>query len=439
MGTIPFQYRETFVRLKKATQRLHTLIESGEFHSYGYLKRRKLLRRVRKLYNRLAGPVPPRLVTGLLAAASVLALAGCPNPAGTDGDGNGGGDDGDGDTNPPVSFAIGDAEALGLTYSYTAGFGWFFNTGPIAVADLDDDGDLDLHYVQNYVGDGSHSSVSRQSGDTGATFLPATQNPDGMDIYFYEEVSFPSDHNYSIVFPFTFADLDNDGDMDLIGGGDIYYYVDYTFDSHHEGIIVVPNEGTASVPSFGYPRALASDAGIPAADEAAFVDVDNDGDLDLLTAVQVASRTEPIIDVYLTVNTGSVSSFQAESTVSLSYGFSTITGYYVGGVGLADIDNDGDIDFLLTAMDTSSAPHVLFVENNSDTSSLSFSEPVSNPFGISFPDYGWVAGYSTQQLGLGVGDFDNDGDIDLVVGAYWNSIDDTYNSAFVFLENELVP
>jgi hypothetical protein len=123
------------------------------------------------------------------------------------------------------------------------------NTTP-ALVDIDADGDMDL-----FVGESSGSINYYEN--VGTAFKPVFELV--SDTYLDIDTgrrSFPS-----------FADLDQDGDQDMILGSDL------------EGLILYVNEGTAQVAKFVLMGKMDVDVQVSAAPE--FADIDNDGDLDL--------------------------------------------------------------------------------------------------------------------------------------------------------------
>src|SRR6056297_3405357 len=63
---------ERLERLRRYSDDLHAMMADGSFYRKSYLERRKLIRRVKKLYNRLAGSSP--YLKPVVTAAGVLAL-----------------------------------------------------------------------------------------------------------------------------------------------------------------------------------------------------------------------------------------------------------------------------------------------------------------------------------------------------------------------------
>lgn len=180
-----------------------------------------------------------------------------------------------------------------------------------ALGDLDNDGDVDLML-------GDYNGRLTYHENTGSSSAPAfaagVSEPFGLDSTEY--VSLP-----------VFADLDNDGDLDLLVGE--YYGMQY-----------FENTGTASAPAFAAPVADPFNVATASLEYCvpAFADLDGDGDLDLM----VGSYEE----LYYFQNTGTTSApnFQTSAVMNPS---NITSSYYVAFPAFADIDNDGDADLFV--------------------------------------------------------------------------------------------
>ncbi len=175
------------------------------------------------------------------------------------------------------------------------------------------------------------------------------------------------------------GDMDGDGDPDLaVMAGDDY---DYSFRLYL-------NNGTAD------PFNSISDFGISASsyweNDIAMGDMDGDGDLDLVTADGASSR--------LYLNNGTADPFNGVTAIDFAPGL-----YTMEGIALGDVDNDGDLDFMLAG--------ALYVNNGS-------ANPFDGVFGID------VALNSKPALG----DVDGDGDLDLAIAT-------TYYQPILYLNN----
>jgi hypothetical protein len=423
MPGIPAKYRETFARLRRATDHLHNLIESGEFHALGYLERRKLIARVRRLYNRLVGPVSPRVIAGALAAAGVLSLAGCWNRE-----------------EPPQvpDFTRVDATTIGL-----GGYELYVNeSGFLALADLDGDGDLDIYYADNYFSS-SDRYITVQLNDGTGHFGAKTRDPYGLEGFH------PPGPPYWDIRPLTFVDIDDDGDLDMLGVGDYFNYVAPAY-NNVASVFMQTNGGSPTEPDFGPPLAFAYPAGLPedpdAPDAAQFVDIDGDGDLDLITVVSGGTAFNSSY-VYLTPNTsGSPTSFTAaaDSTVAFPYGNDELVETALQGLAVTDLDKDGDLDIILGyyieySYEGDLTFRIQVLNNQSTEEQIQFAASPVNPYGISFPVRVASLSWTTEQrMSLAAGDIDNDGDIDLITGTYAQSSEGvpySYTTEFFYFEN----
>lgn len=164
---------------------------------------------------------------------------------------------------------------------------------------------------------------------------------------------------------YTLGDFDNDGDMDIFGYWKMFsntranLYINNSRSSRIElDIEIFENEFGA----FGTPGA---------------VDLDNDGDLDIVVTKEEAN-------LYALINDGTASFTEVNLNVSGSYAYR-----------FADLEGDGDMDiFGINAGDNSIR---LFVNNGS----LEFLSVI-------------IKDDISRLSDIEVGDFDNDGDMDLV-------------------------
>jgi hypothetical protein len=180
-----------------------------------------------------------------------------------------------------------------------------------------------------------------------------------------------------------FADLDADGDHDLVVG-DVYGHFRF-----------FRNTGTAQAPAFAAslqnPFRLAS-VGFFATP--AFADLDADGDLDLIAG-------ERFGNIRYFENTGTAAS--PAFAASLQNPFGLLDFGYQAHPALADLDGDGDLDLLVGNNNAT----LFFLENTGTAQAPAFAAPVFNPFGLT--DVGSYAAPIFKDL-------DADGDWDLIVG-----------------------
>ncbi len=182
---------------------------------------------------------------------------------------------------------------------------------PIVLGDLDNDGDLDLiHGFKIFQNDGSAGFTEINIG----------------------HISLPGAEMNSVL-----GDLDNDGDLDLIvsGSGEFPSFVNMVF--------VYKNDGNAGFSS-GFSDGLGS-SNLPTLSAG---DVDNDGDIDFI-AISYSS--------YLFRNDGTGNFTKIDMGITNKWiGSSIISG---------DFDNDGDLDFFVQGIYNLVEDHALYYNDGS--------------------------------------------------------------------------
>jgi len=208
-----------------------------------------------------------------------------------------------------------------------------------AFLDLDGDGDLDLV-------SGNYYSTLRSFRNNGPASAPVFTELTGAANRFngIETGSGLGSFGYSRNSAPTFLDLDGDGDLDLVSG-ELYGY-----------ITAFRNTGTASAPVFTALTGAANPfngirLGLDTS-KPAFVDFDGDGDLDLVGGFR--NLTIP------TSTTGSLLAFRNTGTAAapvytaLTGAANPFNGLNVGDTGtpaFVDLDGDGDLDLVSGAQD----------------------------------------------------------------------------------------
>ncbi|MBX9256186.1 VCBS repeat-containing protein, partial [Desmonostoc muscorum CCALA 125] len=198
------------------------------------------------------------------------------------------------------------------------------NVANPALADIDGDGDLDA-FVGNGVG---NTLFYRNTGTTAApSFTFEATNPFGLT-------------NVGLSAKPTFADIDNDGDLDAFVG------------SQNSGIRFYRNTGTTAAPTFTFETT--NPFGLPNqfVGDPTFVDIDGDGDLDAFVGERFGNIT-----FYRNTGTTAAPSFTLEATNPFGL---TNTGL-ISSPDFADIDGDGDVDAFVGNV----SGNTVFFENDS--------------------------------------------------------------------------
>ena len=193
-----------------------------------------------------------------------------------------------------------------------------------------------------------------------------------------------------------FADLDADGDQDMILG------------SISDGLIYLENIGSATAPEFAVGDDIFAEVSALDAEVGVLADLDNDGDLDLITGGYSG------LNYYANIGTGSQPQFQ-----QINNFFPAINAGSYPIPDLADVNNDALLDLVLGFSESG----IVKIYLNTGTAAESeFSESST----LYIDDVGL---YAYPQFA----DLDDDGDIDLLLGkdttgfVYYQNIGDATN------------
>lgn len=231
-------------------------------------------------------------------------------------------------------------------------FGGLFNTA-IALADIDADGDQD--FLLTGLNTGASHALSLLYSNTGnGNFTLLTEPFEGVE-------------NGAVAF----GDIDGDGDMDLIitGVNNNFIFSSYLYS----------NDGNGVFTEIASPFQGVRDGAV------AFSDVDGDGDQDVI----ISGRNGPsYLNLYLNNGAGIF-------TLSPN---GTFLGLWGGSLAFADVDGDGDPDFLATgANDAIMAQTQLYINQGDGTFILEPNTPFLSVYlgDISFAD---IDGDNDQDL-----------------------------------------
>lgn len=232
------------------------------------------------------------------------------------------------------------------------------DVGSVAYADIDQDGDNDLLITGNGPTTGVTATLYENDGSGNFT---ATSQPNIVNVY---------------AGAAEFADVDNDGDMDLLITGN-------TSSSAATANLYL-NDGIGNFSIASSTPFETSNGG-----DIDFGDIDGDNDLDLI----------------MTGNDASGNVFSKLYTNSGTGSFTLVTGTIFTGVNSSstefiDVDNDGDLDLLICGANSSDVSTTKLYENNG---AGIFNLVTGTPF-------------DNAQFGdIAFGDTDNDGDQDILI------------------------
>jgi hypothetical protein len=261
---------------------------------------------------------------------------------------------------------------------------------PTAV-DLDNDGDFDLMVGEYY---GALQYFENTGTKANPKFAAPVKDPFNIA---------PSGGVFSSP---TFADLDDDGDQDMLTGG--YYGVQVYYENI--GTATSPNFSASQLNPFGLDSSYYFS--VPR-----FVDIDGDGDQDVMIA-------EYYGNIVYYENTGTKSNPQFTKSGNNPFGLTPPNIAYITFPEFADLDGDGDQDMLLGEYDGALA----YYQNTGTATNPAFAARVNEPFGLDSAYYNAIPTFV---------DIDDDGDLDLLVGEYYGKMQFYRNTSTSSINREL--
>lgn len=207
----------------------------------------------------------------------------------------------------------------------------------------------------------------------------------------------------------AFADLDGDGDLDLISNS-------YNIVTDLADFAYFENIGSASSPQFAAPVYNPFGlTGVSYYNTAAITDLDGDGDYDILTVEDYG-----VFKFFENIGTAQAPQFAApvDDPFGLAQNPAGNDTYF--SPTFSDLDDDGDMDLFVGGIYGT----VAYYENSGTAQNPAFSAPVVNPNGIQLPQ-------TLLFPNVALADLDQDGDMDLVSGGF------TFDIVTYTVENQL--
>ncbi|MGB0839198.1 MAG: T9SS type A sorting domain-containing protein [Chitinophagales bacterium] len=373
MKTFAKNYQRQIRQFRAASKQMNRLVTQGQFAELNEVRQNKLVKRLQRLFYKVKKTIMPQQVRKALAGSAFLMSLLTVNPLASQAQTF---------DVPPVS------NPFNINLNADAYIPIF--------ADIDDDGDQDM-------------------------MIAAYTDPAGFEVQFLENVGTATQADFSgasVVNPFglempatadegltllDLADLDNDGDLDVLVSG---VYTPFTY---------YENVGTSTEPSFGVGIENAfslPSLGSYGSTSAKLVDIDNDGDQDLIASEYYGTGL-----FYENIGTPEAANFAAPTNNPfnlLSGGMDENTYFILNS--FTDMDGDGDFDVLHYAFGDADYGGIqgFFYQENIGTPEIpNFSAAEINPFNITINDAYLV--FPTTV------DIDDDGDTDLIFGVYSNN------------------
>ncbi len=249
----------------------------------------------------------------------------------------------------------------------------------LQIGDMDNDGDLDVLTAPWY---GTGSFKYEFLVNTGTGFSRAT-----LPRSFYHQTY---STNSDVV---RLGDFDGDGDMDILTMPDSYFGANYYNASYYEAFEVFLNDGSGG---FGTSVVTRFDINLNIWYSDSFfhdikiADVDNDGDLDVIVGLDIDHPNNDRVGVSLNNGSGSFGPINAVVVNGSLNGFS-----------VANFDDDADLELLVQSTE-------IFSPYSEITEVFDFG---TNAFSTSLATLSASVGTFEDFV---AGDFDNDGDDDLI-------------------------
>ena len=258
-----------------------------------------------------------------------------------------------------------------------------------AWGDIDGDGDMDLAVI----------------GNANEIFFQIYKNNNGT----FETVLDRTKVTQIYKGTLKFADIDNDGDIDLFVSGQ------RSTNTTNIGAYLFKNDGSGNFASTELTTLIATREG-----DAAFGDYDNDGDLDLtLSGLDVNGKSRLCL-----YQNNALGQFAKVSNFIIAE--DGATGLSYADLAWVDYDNDGDQDLIYTGLDIGGILRNTLI--NETSIDVTRGDIPTNQFIVSY--------FKTKDANFDLADLDQDGKVDMVIsGAIGTKI--IYNINFKSIDNIL--
>ena len=276
------------------------------------------------------------------------------------------------------------------------------NSAAPKFADIDNDGDFDA-VIGNYLGQLTYYK------NAGTNTIPELTKQDINNNPFKDM--------YGLWLNPEFADIDNDGDLDIILG------------NYYGTALYYKNTGTITEPIYTEQTGANNpfdEISEPNLSDVSLIDLDNDGDLDLVIGEYYGTTS-------YYKNTGTNTEATFEKQIDANNPFANISHGLYASPAFGDIDNDGDLDLVLGTY----YGDIKYYENTGTNQNAEFTLRVNdeNPFQNTLVDRASSPTFI---------DIDNDGDLDLFIGNYNGEIKyfentslNTYNKIITSKTNKI--
>jgi len=385
-------YHSTTTKYLKFRKRLDKNIASGRFRRFTRRKQHQLLAKIERLRKRLL-----QLQTHLKLATAGAAVS--------------------------LFLNAGSAEAQTTLGPFTRNYvdnplppplPYIPRPAPTYI-DLDGDGDLDLIVGDQY----NRINYFKNIGSKTDPFFLKVESGNPENPFTGIAAGIPSDRDSFVP---AFADVDDDGDFDMLVGTD-YSYGKYGGTSGD--LYFFRNIGTKTNPSFvldstnnPFVDSFGTKFGTERYAHPYFVDIDNDGDTDLFVGGYYNSSTSYYLLQFFE-NTGTKTApVYVKKINSLTNAVNNIYTSNSAPISFADLDKDGDLDAFLGIYNS-----IIYYRNDSGSFTSLTSKPdqtgpwnPSTGLGNPFYDINDNGPYNGNYANISFADIDNDGDLDVTVG-----------------------